>query len=230
MPHQRITIKKLIVVALSLPRSLLVCLKVFGAQGWKLPILIANNIKKVELKRGSIELVNPCRFGVRIGFGGSDGVAAVRGSLIVRGNGKIVFQGNAHMGKGASLRVGDGILTFGKDFSCNKNCFISCSKCITIGNDVLLGWNINIRDSDGHGIRIQGGEYKPSEKPVLIGNHVWIASEADILKGVHISDECVVAYRSCVTKAFSEKNILIAGYPAAIAQRNITWSHRREMK
>jgi len=194
----------------------------FGIRGWKLPIAIANTVKTVDLRKGSIEIINPCSFGIRIGFGGSDGVASGAGSLIVRGNGKIVFQGRTSIGAGSTLRIEGGVLKLGANFSCNKNCFISCAKEITIGNDVMVGWNINIRDGDGHDILYQG-QRKPSKKPITIGDHVWIAAYADILKGVYIPDGCVVAYRSCVTEPFTEKNTLIAGYPAEVVQRDIQW-------
>jgi len=224
MDRRGFPIKKLILALLSLPRSLLICLKLFGIRGWKLPILIANTVKTVELPKGSIEIVNPCRFGIRIGFGGSDGVAEGPGSLIVRGNGRIVFQGKTGIGAGSSLRVEGGTLKLGANFSCNKNCFISCAERITIGNDVLVGWNVNIRDGDGHSILSQG-QAGTSKKPVTIGGHVWIAAYADILKGVHIPDGCVVAYRSCVTKPFTEKNTLIAGYPAKAVRHDIQWNY-----
>lgn len=56
-----------------------------------------------------------------------------------------------------------------------------------------------------------------------IGEHVWIASYVDVLKGVNIPDGSVIAYRSCVTKAFNEKGSLIAGYPAKVIRDNIEW-------
>lgn len=64
---------------------------------------------------------------------------------------------------------------------------------------------------------------KPSHKPVHIGNHVWIASEVKILKGVSIADGCVIALGSIVTKSFDEENILIGGFPAKKIQDNVSW-------
>ena len=95
---------------------------------------------------------------------------------------------------------------------------------ITFGEDVLLGWNINVRDSDGHVI-YKDGIQKESLKPVSIGDHVWIASFVDILKGVVIPDGCVIGYRSCLTGLYTSKNSLIAGYPAREIQGNIEWKH-----
>ncbi len=116
----------------------------------------------------------------------------------------------------------NGTLEIGSNFYCNKNCFISCSEGIRIGSDNLWGWNVSIRDSDGHTI-IHNGTEKASSAPVEIGDHVWIASYADILKGVHISNNSVIAYRSCVTKSVPCDNVLVAGCPAKIVQDDIDW-------
>jgi acetyltransferase-like isoleucine patch superfamily enzyme len=125
--------------------------------------------------------------------------------------------------KGSSIRVSGGRLTIGNNFYMNKNCFISCSEKISIGENVLLGWNVNIRDSDGHEI-IYNGESKKSIKPVIIGNHVWIASFSDILKGVFLPNDSVIGYRSCVTKGFGESHCLIVGCPAKVVRKNIDWN------
>ena len=93
---------------------------------------------------------------------------------------------------------------------------------------MLLGWNVNVRDSDGHNIEYDMAStlIQPNikEPQCTIGNHVWLASYVDILRGVGISDESVVAYRSCVTKSFNDEACLIAGYPAKVIRKNIKWT------
>ena len=90
------------------------------------------------------------KFGiVSIGFHGSEGLEKNRTSIIIK-EGIIRFKGKANLSSGTSIRVDVGNLIFGNEFSCNNNCFFSCSAGITFGEDVLLGWNINVRDSDGH--------------------------------------------------------------------------------
>ena len=67
-------------------------------------------------------------------------------------------------------------------------------------------------------------EKKVSQLPVEIGNHVWIAAFVDILKGVNIPSDSVVAYRSCVTKPFFNEHSLIAGYPAKQIKEQVNWN------
>lgn len=117
-------------------------------------------------------------------------------------------------------------MVFGNNFSCNRHCFFACSKNITFGDNVLIGWNVNIRDSDGHKIYALNETKKDNSiKSVEIGNHVWIGSNVDILKGVKIQDDCIVRYNSCVTKKIINKNCIIAGYPAKIVKENVNWEN-----
>lgn len=109
------------------------------------------SIKLGELNRTIyLKENNKKLFTIKIGLGGSKGVSDYRGYFSCGKNSRIIFKGVACFGRGTSIRVDDGILTFGERFSANKNCFFSCTKNISFGSDVLLGFNISIRDSDGH--------------------------------------------------------------------------------
>lgn len=158
---------------------------------------------------------------VEMGFSGVKGLKRDKGALIL-GNSKIIFKGSARFGSGSVIRADNGVITFGKNFSCSNGCFYSCSQALSFGDNVLVGWNVNIRDADGHTL-YHDCKKVSSIKPVCIGNHVWIAANVDILKGVSIPDGCVVAYRSCLTKPIDIEKCLVAGYPAKIIRNNIEW-------
>lgn len=190
----------------------------------KLPVLVCYNVKLLKLKRNVIRFASRVKMGmVHIGFGGSMGVIANRHGAICLEGGSIIFNGKAGFAEGASIRV-SGDLVIGKNMSANKNLFISCAHNIAIGDNVMFGWNCAVRDSDGH-IVYHKGEPKPYMAPVRIGNHVWICSEAHVLKGVTIGDESVVAYRSLVTKSFETPGLLIGGSPAKEIQQDISFGH-----
>ena len=208
---------------LSIPRSLYINLRLFGFfEGGGIPVLISNQVKCRGLRRGAIKLGRHVFGSIKIGFGGSEGIQAQQGSIIIGEHGSIVFEDNASIGRGTSIRVENGVCQFGSGFSCNKNCFISCTKGVTFGKQDLLGWNVSVRDDDGH-IIVKDGIKKCSSSAVVIGEHVWIASFADILKGVHIGSGRVVGYRSCLTKSVEDQNVLIAGFPAKVIQQGIDW-------
>lgn len=131
------------------------------------------------------------------------------------------------LSSGFSLRISNDLtLTLGYNFSANKNFTLFYNDINTIGNHVLIGWTVNIRSSDGHHIYDTITKINnPIIKPVTVGNHVWIASNVDILKWSEISDNCVVAYRSCVLSKFTTPNCIIGGYPAKILRENVNWQY-----
>lgn len=222
---------KMIKYLMLMPKTILFNLKVFPLKvAIKLPVLISNKVKTTGLYRNCI-IINSevSRFMVKINVdNASNGVNCAytrRGYFGIKKGGRVIFNGKANFTSGVSIRVDNGNLVFGKNFSANGNCFFSCSENIKIGDDVLVGWNVNIRDSDGHSIfKLNNPNIiTNTNKPVMVGDCVWIAANVDILKGAVIPDNCIVGYRSCVTKKFTDINCIIGGYPAKIIQSNIGW-------
>lgn len=208
---------------LSLPKTIYFNLKALPlAQAVKLPILIGWNTKIVAAKRGVIKFPNGCRpMMVRIGFAGSPSVPTDhRGQVSIYG-GTLSFEGRACFAAGSTLD-NSGAMRIGKNFSSNKNAFVSCSKEVTIGDDVMLGWNVQIYDASGHTV-YHKGVAKHSQAPIIVGNHVWLCSHATLLKGAAIGDGSIVAWRSLLTKAIPQSNVLVAGNPAVVKCEDMSW-------
>ena len=106
----------------------------------------------------------------------------------------------------------------------NNACFVKCANAnINIGDESAFGWNCSIQNSDGHKILVNGEEI-PNSGDINIGKHCWICSEASILKNAYLGDDCVLAYKSILTKKISEENgCLYVGSPAKIVKKNINW-------
>ena len=217
--------KKLFFIIASVPKTIFFNLRTFGFEGYKLPVFVSYRTKIHNTYFGAIRIEGPVkRFMMKFGYGGTEGVIAnAKSELCLEPGSKIVLLGSAYFSEGSSIR-NSGTIILGDHCSFNKNTFLSCLKSITIGNWFVGGWNVNIRDSDGHSM-IKNGEKMPLEKPIVIGNRVWCASFVDILKGVHIGDNSVIAYRSLITKEFNRSNILIGGCPAKIIQENVDWEY-----
>lgn len=210
-------------------RTINVNLKVFPMKiAIKLPIKVLGPINKCDVKRGSIVIEGDIkRFMIKLGASGTDGLNDKRGNFLrIDDGGKLILKGNALFGEGISIRISqNGRMILGENFRCNKNCFISCDDIMEFGNDVLIGWDVKIRDSDGHEIYdLISNKKNEKVKSVMVGNHVWIAANVHILKGTNIKDGSVVAYRSCVLSEFDEGNCIIGGYPAKILRRGIGWT------
>jgi len=135
--------------------------------------------------------------------------------------GKVVFRGSAGFSKGIHIRT-SGYLEFGCHFSANVDCFISCSKRVVFGDDCMLGWNVTVRDSDGHTVYIDGIP-KESQREVMIGNHVWLCSMSTVLKGGCLGNDCIAAYGCLLTKPYLSDGLLVGGVPAVILQDGINW-------
>lgn len=213
-------------VLLSLPKSILFNIKIFPLKyAIKLPVFVSYNTKTKGLRKNAIKLeFKPKLFSIKFGYGGTDGVISNKHSEIVIGNnGNLFFYGNAHFAEGCSVRC-DGEMHINKDFSANKNTFVSCGYKIIIGSDVMVGWNCHIRDDDGHTV-FHNGNPKPSKKQVEIGDHVWICSETRMLKGTKIASNSITAWGAVVTDEFSKSNVILGGFPAKVIQENVDWKH-----
>ena len=122
-----------------------------------------------------------------------------------------------HTSRNSIFKVGKNFLCWGVEFQSRdeRNFFI--------GDNVLISYGISIWNVDGHTIFDANKEVLNYSKDVIIGNKVWIGHKAEILKGTVIQDNSVIGACSVVNKAFSESNVIIAGQPAKIVKRGITW-------
>lgn len=113
-----------------------------------------------------------------------------------------------HIAQNAVLKIESGYM--------NTNAVIKCHRSITIGKNVMIGDNVEIRDTDNHSI--DRADYQES-KPIVIDDNVWIGMRSVILKGVHLGKGCTIAAGSVVTKDVPPY-CLAAGVPAKIIREN----------
>lgn len=214
----------------SIPKILYVNFKALPIkQAIYFPILVSYNTIINSIEKGSI-VVDVIKTGcIKIGFGGTLGVPPLmrygKSFLDIGHGGQMCFKGYAKFASGNSIRVHGGVMDIGNAFSSNVNCQFTCNCGMSFGDNVLLGWDVNIRDSDNHVLIQNGIRSDINQKPISIGNHVWICSHSDILKGVTIKDNSIVAWRACVTKPILEEDVLIAGIPAEIIKHGYSWDY-----
>ena len=207
----------------SLPKTVYFCFRVFPPRvALKLPVMVGFPVKLRKLRRDAIRFENtPIRaFQVKIGMGETQKIPARKSQVFLEG-GTITFLGTALFGAGISL-ANSGDLTFGDNFYSNTNCTIWCSERVSFGKDNLLGWNVTVRDSDGHHV-VENGVQKPAAREILFGEHCWIGSECSILKGAKTGDHCIVGFGSTLTKSYEVSHAVLAGSPAVIKKEGIDW-------
>jgi maltose O-acetyltransferase len=109
-------------------------------------------------------------------------------------------------------------IIIGNDTSIN-NGFVAIAEhtSIQIGERVLIGSNVEIIDSDFHGINLADRCTSKSEwaKPVVIENDVFLGSNVRVCKGVTIGSGTVVANGSIVVEDVPS-GVISAGNPAKV--------------
>ncbi len=139
-------------------------------------------------------------------------------------------------GKGVEkLRIrfsaGDGCrFRLGKGSSVGDvNVFLGENSQLLIGDDCMFSWEIVMRMTDAHTVLdSQTGEIVNRQtSPCVIGNHCWIGLRSVVMKNASLSDNSIVGAGSIVTARFDEPFTAIAGSPARVVKRGVTWDRRK---
>jgi acetyltransferase-like isoleucine patch superfamily enzyme len=105
-------------------------------------------------------------------------------------------------------------LRFGRNIFVNHGCTAMDFGGIEIGDDVMLGPNVQLISS-GHPLDPETRRSRITMAPIRIGRGVWIAAGATVLQGVTVGDDAVVAAGAVVTKDVPPRT-LVAGVPARV--------------
>ncbi len=105
-------------------------------------------------------------------------------------------------------------LRFGRNVFVNHGCTAMDSGGIDIGDDVMIGPNVQLLSS-GHPLDPATRRRSITTAPIRIGRGVWIAAGAIVLQGVMVGDDAVVAAGAVVTKDVPPRT-LVAGVPARV--------------
>lgn len=116
-----------------------------------------------------------------------------------------------------------GRLEIGDNFGMSSSTIVAHNS-VKIGDDVKIGGNVVIYDTDFHSLisneRNAIPELKSNIKtaPVSIGNNVFIGAHSTILKGVTIGHSSIIGAGSVVTKDIPENEIW-GGNPAKFIKK-----------
>jgi acetyltransferase-like isoleucine patch superfamily enzyme len=170
--------------------------------------LTASELVRSRIKQATLKAMYP---GLRIGpnaFLGRDcHLLVADGSELVVGRGVAVERFASISAKGGSCILGENVFV-------GVGAVICAHLSIRIGQDVLIGEYVSIRDQDH---RVSAGAITASngfvDAPVIIGDNVWIGAKATITKGVTIGENSVVGAGAVVTHDVPP-NSVAAGVPA----------------
>lgn len=121
------------------------------------------------------------------------------------------------LGEGCSILIGAKTII-------GEACYLSAREkntTLKIGADCMFSRNVKIMSSDGHDVLRDQVRINPA-KDIHIGQHVWLADNVTILKGVEIGDGAIIGINSTLTKSIKEKQVAV-GNPAKVVSENVTW-------
>lgn len=137
--------------------------------------------------------------------------------------GKLKANGNVSIGRGCRFDIGEkAIVQIGNNSSINPFSTFIIQHNLEIGRNCLISWSCQFLDEDFHKLEYEG-KREDALNDIVIKDNVWIGSKVSVMKGTYIASGSVVASNSVVKGVFQEENVLIAGNPAKIVKRNISW-------
>jgi acetyltransferase-like isoleucine patch superfamily enzyme len=141
--------------------------------------------------------------------------------LNVRGG--LETQGSIIVGKGCRFDIGkNAVVEIGGGTAIRPFTNIIVQHGLQIGERCSISWHCQFLDEDFHEVNYEGKKRIAANR-IVIGDEVWIGNHVSIYKGSLIGRRSVVASNSVVKGRFEEENVIIAGNPAKIIKRNISW-------
>lgn len=119
--------------------------------------------------------------------------------------------------RGARIRIGKDV-----HFSWFSRVYAHECATLSIGDHCLIASGTFFTVSDMHPVFDAEGARINNPADCLVGRKVWVAEDAKILKGVHIEDGAIIGAGAVVTKNVPAASI-VAGNPAVVVRRDITW-------
>lgn len=201
-------------------------LKYFAPKvGIRIPVIVGKNVARMSL-HGSVYLdvpENQITLGmIKIGFSNLGIVDYKKEQLLFENSGELHFAGKADIGTGSRISNA-GTLRFGENFQSSGKMTIICKRKISFGKDNLISWNTLFMDSDLHNITDVSGKGN-LDKPIEIGDHVWVGCNVTILKGVKIASNTVVAAGSVIAGKETSNNCIV-GNDGIVLKSAINWRH-----
>jgi acetyltransferase-like isoleucine patch superfamily enzyme len=146
-------------------------------------------------------------------------------SIMVGENAKLRIGGEFVLGQGtklfasagATLNINGRLNLTASGITCHST--IMAEKSVEIGYDCIISWGCFLSDSNWHDL--SGSE---RTRQVNIGDRVWIAHDVSVMPDAKIGDGCVVGAKSLVTGKEYLPSSLLAGIPARVIRKNVTWS------
>lgn len=115
-------------------------------------------------------------------------------------------------------------------FTANTGTTIVVELSMFFGEDVMIGRNVIVYDSDFHQIVDDDHKQINPPKPVTIEDHVWLTSNIAVLKGVTIGTGSIATAFSQISTDMPSDSIIAGTARAKCVAENSGWSRNRVFK
>ena len=149
--------------------------------------------------------------------------------VLISGSGIVEFENDIRLGYYPSpyffsgyihieARGKSSLIKIGADTHINNN-FVAIAehKQIIIGKRCLIGTNVEIYDSDFHGVKVECRKMSDQKnaKSVVIGDDVFIGSNSKLMKGVVIGEGSIIANGTIVVGMIPPR-VIAGGNPVKV--------------
>lgn len=191
---------------------------------------LKNIIKKILLKVKEKDISKLCLLqGNKHYFGLKSNIRLQWGSCPK----DVIMENNSGL-FGTLISINHGRIVMGEWSQIGDDSVVYSVNEVIIGKETLIAQNVIITDNNFHPTNPSDRRYMShtnhsaierssaysANSPVIIGENVWVGSNARICKGVKIGDNAIIAANAVVTKDVPA-NSIAAGNPARIVKTDI---------
>lgn len=141
-------------------------------------------------------------------------------------NAKWISNGGADLYYNSVIEVKDNAVFETGYFNINSGCTIIATRKIKLGNNVMMGRNNIVYDSDFHQILDSEGKMTNPPKEVVIGDNVWLTSNVTVLKGVNIGKGSIITAQTLVRKDLPMQSLAGGGASAKVINSRASWNRK----
>lgn len=143
--------------------------------------------------------------------------------FLVENHAEVIVENDFSIGYGSDIEVfAHAKLQIAGKGATNINTTIICGDSISLGERVMLGRNVTIRDNNGgHYIARRGYQ---NSRSVVIGQHVWLCEGCTVMSGAKVGEGAIVGSHSLVV-GHVPSFTMVAGYPAQVVDENVYWKY-----
>lgn len=145
-------------------------------------------------------------------------------------NGHIEIQENSNMfelyirmaAANSKVEIGNNFITSTAKFILARG---GSNNSIIIGNNCLFSYNISILTSDEHSVFDVNTKklLNNSGGNIVVSDHCWLGNDVCLTKRAKLPQDTICATKSLINKEFLEKNTMLAGIPAKIIKKFVSW-------